>query len=191
MVARVGLLFDQGVHKIPAGAPYIDTMSQTETKLVLESETSNSALEALYRTERDRLWRALWAYARSSEIASDALAEAFAQALWRGAQIREPRAWIWRASFRIAAGELKRRHDVPTEALRQQPDQIMDPHYDVLGALAKLSPMQRGSIVLRYYEGQSAREIAAALGSTAQAVRIHLSRGRRRLKRILEGDDEA
>lgn len=166
-------------------------MAKTESMLVLDSERVAAGLEALYRADADRLWRALWAYSRSAEIASDALSEAFAQALRRGTELRDPKSWIWRASFRIAAGDLKRRESVPPDAVRPQGDQLIENRYDVLGALAKLSPKQRGSLVLRYYEGYSTQEIAAALGSTSQAVRIHLSRGRRKLKRILEAEDEA
>jgi hypothetical protein len=45
---------------------------------------------------------------RDREVASDAVAEAFAvPALWRGR--RDLPAWVWRSAFRIAAGELKRR----------------------------------------------------------------------------------
>ena len=35
-------------------------------------------------------------------------AEAFAQALRRGTAIRDPRSWVWRAAYRIAAGEKQR-----------------------------------------------------------------------------------
>jgi RNA polymerase sigma-70 factor (ECF subfamily) len=35
----------------------------------------------VFRSHADRLWRALLAYARDPEIASDALAEAFAQGI--------------------------------------------------------------------------------------------------------------
>ncbi|MGH2392532.1 MAG: RNA polymerase sigma factor, partial [Candidatus Limnocylindria bacterium] len=66
-------------------------------------------LEAVYRQEGDRLWRALVAFGRDPDLASDAVAEAFAQALRRGSGINDLPAWVWRAAFRIAAGELKRR----------------------------------------------------------------------------------
>jgi len=47
-------------------------------------------LERLYREQRDRMWRAVFAFAGDSEVASDAVAEAFAQALKRGVAIRSP-----------------------------------------------------------------------------------------------------
>jgi RNA polymerase sigma factor (sigma-70 family) len=46
-------------------------------------------------------------------------------------------------------------------------------------------------LVLRYYAGYSVREIAEIVGSTAATVRVHLSRGRRRLRDVLEEEDDA
>ena len=59
---------------------------------------------------------------------------------------------------------------------------------DLIGALAKLSPRQRAALILRHYAGYSTRETAQILGSTAATVRVHLSQGRRRLRRLMEDD---
>jgi len=74
-------------------------------------------LERLYRDRGDRLWRAVLAYSGDPEVASDAVAEAFAQALRRGDAIRDLEAWLWRATFRIAAGDLadRRRRATPPD----------------------------------------------------------------------------
>lgn len=66
-------------------------------------------IERLYRERGDRMWRAVLAFAGDPEVASDAVAEAFAQVLRRGHEVRDPERWLWRAVFRIAAGELKDR----------------------------------------------------------------------------------
>jgi DNA-directed RNA polymerase specialized sigma24 family protein len=71
--------------------------------------TDASKLEAVYAEHGPRLWRALVAYSTDPEIASDAVAEAFAQALAGGDRVRSPASWIWRAAFKIAAGELQLR----------------------------------------------------------------------------------
>jgi len=63
----------------------------------------------LYEREAGRLWRAVYGFAQDREIASDAVAEAFAQCIRRSKDVRSPARWIWRAAFRIAAGELKQR----------------------------------------------------------------------------------
>ena len=64
-------------------------------------------LESLYREQGARMWRSVLAFAGDPEVASDAVAEGFAQALRRGHKIRDPERWLWRSIFRIAAGELK------------------------------------------------------------------------------------
>src|SRR3954463_5345139 len=76
------------------------------------------SVEAVYRADADRLWRAVYAFAGDAEIASDAVAEAYAQLLRRGAAVRDPAAWVWRAAFEITRGALKvRRLDEGTPLL--------------------------------------------------------------------------
>jgi DNA-directed RNA polymerase specialized sigma24 family protein len=49
---------------------------------------------------------------------------------------------------------------------------------------------QRASLVLADYAGWSHREIARALGSTVSAVGVHVHRARKRLRDLLEDDDD-
>jgi RNA polymerase sigma factor (sigma-70 family) len=65
-----------------------------------------------------------------------------------------------------------------------------EPPGDLIQALAVLSPKQRAAAVLHYYLGYPTREIADILDSSQAAVRVHLSQGRKRLRRVLETDDE-
>jgi RNA polymerase sigma-70 factor (ECF subfamily) len=122
-------------------------------------------------------------------VAQDAVAEAFAQAIARGGEIRSPERWVWKAAYRIAAGELKRRGSL-TEWVVDQPIADQEPAWEVRAALARLSPMQRSAVVLHYYGGYRAVEIARITGSTPAAVWVHLSRGRRCMARLLEGIDD-
>ncbi len=141
-------------------------------------------IEALYREEADRLWRALYAFSSDAEVASDAVAESFAQALRRGTAIRDPRAWVWKSGFRIASGELKRR----SQSVYALPDRsYVDPETDteLLTALAKLPDGQRAAVVLHYYADASVREISRRTGMSQLSVRANLSRGRKRLKLLL------
>lgn len=52
----------------------------------------------------------------------------------------------------------------------------------VLAALATLTPRQRAVVVLRYYEGLSEAEIAAALGCSAGTVKSAASRAMTKLR---------
>jgi RNA polymerase sigma-70 factor (ECF subfamily) len=145
-------------------------------------------VEAVYRSDGDRLWRAIYVFARDPEIASDAVAEAFAQALRRGPAIRDVRGWVWRTAFRVAAGDLKRQSSYSNGSI---PDGVFTDHHvdaGLLDALARLTPQQRAVLTLFYYVDCPVREIAHRTGMNQLAVRAHLSRGRRRLRTLL-GDD--
>src|SRR5918997_1188047 len=118
-------------------------------------------VEALYRADADRLWRALVAYAGDRDVASEAVAEAYAQAIRRGAAIRDLQAWIWRAAFRIARGTLagRRSHVDVAERGEGHEDRYADP--DLAAALRQLPEAQRAAVVLFYYADLPVRQIAA------------------------------
>jgi RNA polymerase sigma-70 factor (ECF subfamily) len=148
------------------------------------------SVEALFVADADRLWHAIYVFAGDHDVASDAVAETYAQLLRRGAGVRDLTAWTWRTSFRIAAGMMKlRRRDaelptVPIEHL----DRHADP--DLLRALRQLPEAQRAAVTLYYYADLPAAEIANRLGSNPFAVRMNLSRGRRRLRELLGDSDD-
>jgi RNA polymerase sigma-70 factor (ECF subfamily) len=151
-------------------------------------KVGSDRLEALYREQAPRLWRALLAYAGDGEVASDAVAETFAQAIARGEAIERPEVWVWRVAFRIAAGELKdRRRRLPVSV--EPGYEVPDPVPELVTALAKISPNQRLAVVLHDYADRPTREIAEILGVTRATVHVHLSNGRRRLRTLLEDDD--
>jgi RNA polymerase sigma-70 factor, ECF subfamily len=146
-------------------------------------------LERVYEEDGARLWRAVYLYAADREVASDAVAEAFAQALRRGSDLHSPERWVWRTAFRIAAGELKRRNR-EAGSWADAGYEVPDATAELLAALPRLSPKQRAAIVLHYHSGYSLREVAEIIGSTPSAVGVHIHRGRKRLRELL-GDKDA
>jgi RNA polymerase sigma-70 factor (ECF subfamily) len=146
-------------------------------------------IEALYRADADRLWRAIYVFAGDAEIARDAVAEAYAQLIRRKDAVRDPAAWVWRTAFQISRGELKARRD----AARSSPagvehrDRYVDA--DLLAAIRTLPDGQRAALILYYYADLPVRQIADRLGTNSLAVRASLSRGRRRLKTLLGDRD--
>ena len=147
-------------------------------------------IERLYRKRGDRIWRGLLAFSGDPDIASDAVAEAFAQVLRRGDEVRDPERWVWRAAFRIAAGELKERRKYELIGVAGSYE-MEEPARDLVVALATLSERQRAAVVLHDAAGYPAREVAKIVGSTEAAVRVHLMRGRRRLRDLLKEDGDA
>ena len=147
-------------------------------------------LEAVYRDEGDRLWRAVFAFARNREIASDAVAEAFAQCIRRGDAVQSPRDWVWKAAFRIAAGELQERGrwrslDVSADAAIEAPEAP----WELLDAMARLSPHQRAAFLLRHVGGYDSAAIGGVLGCSASSARVHVFRAKRKLREHLEASE--
>lgn len=155
---------------------------------VATSVAAPSDVESVYRQDGDRLWRAIYAFAGDENVASDAVAEAFAQALRRGSAIRDIQAWVWRSAFRLAAGDLKRQSRLSRGRLPDGTFHDVHPDEQLLAALQGLTPQQRAVIVLHYYADCPVREVARRTGINPLAVRAHLSRGRKHL-RVLLGDE--
>lgn len=154
---------------------------------VLVETESAKEIECLYRRDHARLWRSLLGFTGDPELAKDAVAEAFAQAIGRGDAIAHHDRWVWRAAFRIASAELKQRsRRMP---LREASYEMAEPATDLLRILHQLSPRQRAVIILHFYAGYPTREVGAILGCTAGTVRMHISQGRRRLRQLLEMED--
>jgi DNA-directed RNA polymerase specialized sigma24 family protein len=169
--------------KVSAAMPSRQEEDKTPSRARLEGE-----LQSLFESEAKRIVRALYAYTHDRDIASDAMSEAFAQALASQSPLRSPRHWVWSVAFRIAAGQLKEMHE--RQALLPELYYEMDPPGTLIDALAKLSTNQRAALILRHYAGYSTREISRIIGCQPSTVRVHLSQGRRRLLRLLEEDSD-
>jgi RNA polymerase sigma factor (sigma-70 family) len=148
------------------------------------------ALERVYFEQGAKLWRALVAHTGDTEMASDALAESFAQALARGDAIRSPSSWVWTAAFRIAGGLLKERGRSQPPASLERAAPMPEPIADLVVALGRLSPKQRMAVILHDYADRPTDEVAKVLGASRATVHVHLSKGRRRLREILGDDDD-
>jgi RNA polymerase sigma factor (sigma-70 family) len=149
---------------------------------------TGSRVEAVYREEGKRLWRAVLAYSADAELTSDAVAETFAQALAREKDIRDVSAWVWTTAFRIARGTLaeRRRFD---ERVPEGSFQMAEGHEEVFEALKGLSPNQRLVVLLHDYADRPASEIAKTMQISRATVYVHLSQGRQRLRSALEDRD--
>jgi len=134
------------------------------------------------------LWRAILVYVGGQRhIADDAVAEAFARAIANGVAIRQPKSWLYKTAFRLAAAELRSQRNQGQE--EEAP--IVDDHevLEVLDALRQLPPGQRAAIFLRYQLDMSPQEVAEVMGTNQGAVRVSLHRGRRRLKKLLTDEE--
>jgi RNA polymerase sigma-70 factor (ECF subfamily) len=144
--------------------------------------------DRLFREDAPGVWRTMVAFTGGRrDIAEEAVAEAFARALQHEAGIRDPIAWIYRTAFRIARAEMRRqgRHGEATETAEEDAAGTGE----VLRALRQLSPNQRAAIVLRYEADLPVDEVARRMGIAAPTVRVHLHRGRNRLRELLGAEE--
>ena len=147
-------------------------------------------LEAVFRDSGPALWRAIYGYAGGRrQIADDAVAEAFARALAYRATIRDPLPWLYRTAFRIAAADLRDEGRRSAFAAPQRAVEPPDEPVEVNTALRRLSPAQRAAVVLHHVEDLPVREVARLMGTSVAAVKVHLFRGRRRLRELLGAEE--
>ncbi|HWL41666.1 MAG TPA: sigma-70 family RNA polymerase sigma factor [Ilumatobacter sp.] len=153
------------------------------------NEGAADRVRAVYEADHARLWRSLYAFSGSSEVADEAAAEAFAQALRRGDEIRDVAAWVWRSAYAIARGELQRRRrtgaGVPPERPAPEPDELTG----LLATLAELPEADRELIVLCHVAGWRPGELAAVLDANPGAIRVRLHRATTRARELLEGSE--
>lgn len=171
----------------------VRTRRRADEGTAADTDTDLDHLHDVFTRVQPKLWRAVLGWSGSSEIADDAVAEAFVQLARRGDAVNDPDAWVWRSAFRIAAGQLA------TRRARWQSEGIsiderwdvgaldvgvsnVDSVLDLLAALAELSDQQRHAIILVDAAGFKAPEAARLMRTTAGTVRIQLMRARRRLR---------
>lgn len=145
--------------------------------------------EQTYRKHGDELIRFatfLVGPADAPDVVSAAVLRTFESRAW--ADVRNKRAYLFRAvlnEVRMAhRGAVRRRG----RELRAEPlgsVDVPEPRPDVLEAVASLSPRQRAVIVLTYWDDLTPEAVADLLDISEGAVRIHLARGRRRLRKVL------
>jgi RNA polymerase sigma-70 factor, ECF subfamily len=143
----------------------------------------------LFAEDGPGLWRAIYAFTGGRRaVADDVVAEAFARAIAHAGSIREPVPWLYRVSFRIAQAELKRER----RSLPGQNDAAVDPPEvsGLMPAMRQLSPNQRAAVALHYEADLPVAEIGNRMGITSATVRVHLHRGRTRLRELLGAEDD-
>jgi len=163
------------------------------------------ALASALEEEGDRLFALALRVTRDPDLAADAVQSAFASALESALEFRGEAAvstWLHRIVYNKAIDQLRARG---REALLpDEPDSLSDDDARLASApswarperslataelrkaldaaFAALTPLQRAVFEMHEEEGRPTEEVAAVLGLTAGAVRVHLHRARLRLR---------
>ena len=153
--------------------------------------TGQEAFEAFFARTRDRVLQSTLAAFGGEYDTEDAVAEAYARALARWADVSAhaaPEAWVMRTAVNL----LRDRHRGRLRALRSFPRLVSDGVVEapvagidpvVLAAIRRLPARQREVLALRVLLDLSAESTASALGISAQSVGTHLHRALAALRR--------
>lgn len=161
---------------------------------------------ALYESHRDRIYQLALRLLRDPDMASDATQESFRKAFEaRGAFRREarPSSWLFRIAYNTCVDVLRTQRGAPrpfeeTESGTSEPQggdlessvESREACRRVRAALETLEEDDRRLLCLQMDEGMGYAELASVLGCSATAVRMRVSRARRRLKEILYPEKE-
>ena len=142
-------------------------------------------LDALYRAEYTGMVRLAFTLVGSNAEAEDLVQDSFVEVARRLHEIRKPGAYLRSAVVSRCRSVLRRRRVMalhPPESpagLASAAGEL----WDVLGALPE---DQRIAVVLKYYGGYRASEIAKILDVPGATVRSHLRRGLTALRKELD-----
>ena len=160
---------------------------------MMQAKLDKETFSALVIQNQETLFHTAKAILRSDEDAEDAVQEAICAAFERRESFREAdkfRPWLLRILVNKCYDTCRRRR--PTVDLEDVADYLPAKSQDhterltLWQAVMALSGDLRAAVTLFYYDGLSIREISGALGISEAAVKTRLSRGRAKLRQMLE-----
>lgn len=141
-------------------------------------------LETLYRVEYAGMVRLAYTLLGSNAESEEIVQDSFVEVFRRWDEVLKPGAYlrctvVSRCRSALQRRKMRGRHPVEEPSVSAPASELWD-------VLIRLSDDQRVAIVLRYYGGYPASDIAAMLEVPAATVRSHLRRGLATLKKELE-----
>jgi RNA polymerase sigma-70 factor (ECF subfamily) len=139
----------------------------------------------------DRLLRTAVAVLKSHAEAEDVVQDVFVKYFEKRPQFESAEheiAWLMRVTINMARSRLRTSWWRLTEPLLETIPAQDESQHEVMEAVLALPAKYRVVIHLHYYEGYSTREIAEILTRKEATVRQQLTRARRILGDILEGE---
>lgn len=150
-----------------------------------EDESRPAAIADLFAAHQDAAVRFAYVLTGSSAVADDVAQDAFAQVVRRWNDLRDPKAYLFRAIVSGARSWGRRRGR--TYALDAPlPLAVDSDAVAVRQVLAEVPLPQREALVLRYFAGLTDPEVAAAMGVPLGTAKSHLRRGIAAMRKVLQ-----
>lgn len=175
----------QGIKAFTGGEYVIP--QQTEGQPLVQIDEAD-AFSRFYTSEHGGQVRRAFLLLNDAAAAHDVVAEAFTSVYQRFGTISDPGPYLNRCVLNGCRDWARRRDR--EDLFAAVPDSISStaPGDHLAHLLAELPFGQRAAVVLRFYGGQSEREIAVALGCRPGTVGSLIHRGLRRLRTRLDDD---
>lgn len=182
----------------------MDGITGTDSVVQRAKDGDQRAITELYEEHAPRLYRYfLPRVGGRSQQAEDLTEEVFVRVLERLERYEDRGlpfgAWLFRIAHNLLIDHQRRLPKQPMVAIEdceelrgpaeKQIQQALDQH-EISITMARLTSDQRNVIQLRFMEGLSIIETAAALGKTEESVKKLQARGLMAMRRILEGPKE-
>jgi RNA polymerase sigma factor (sigma-70 family) len=142
-------------------------------------------LEVLYRAEYGAMVRLAYTMVGNNAEAEELVQDSFVDVFRRLDEIRRPGAYL-RAAVVSRCRSLLRRRRIMAAQAPPPPADLPAEAVQLWDVLATLSEDQRVAVVLRFYGGYRASEIARLTDMPGTTVRSHLRRGLATLRKELE-----
>ncbi|MDB4673734.1 RNA polymerase sigma factor [Verrucomicrobiales bacterium] len=149
----------------------------------VEAKAERISIERLFEVEESALLGFAYGFVRRREISEELVQEAFLRTHKHWDEIKNPRAWIYRATRNLALNWLRkngRESEIDDEQLTNAPDHNTDTpdqaltKLEALGTLrshlAELEPIELEIIRLKYTEDLRYQQIATETGLTLSNV---------------------
>lgn len=168
-------------------------MNQDDTKLVALAKANPKEYEKLYTKYSDKIFNYFWYRTGHDRMLSeDLMQETFLRA-FRHLKRFKTRGYSYLTyliaiAHNVLVDHYRKPKSIPFEAIEDMPYEItedLERKYDaevLWRAIQYLPESNRDKLLMKYQQGMSIKDIATATGTTENAVKLSLSRTRKKLK---------
>lgn len=170
-------------------------MQHQEQSVVAAIQGDKLALQHLLKQEKEKLYRMAYVYVKNEDDAIEVFQQTVLQAMESINQLREPiyfSTWLTRICINNALAMLKKQKkivmlDEIVEQLVDGRSEDLAQKMDIADALSKLPEKYKTTLLLRFYQDFSVKQIANVLDCPEGTVKTNIHRGLSLLKQSIKG----
>lgn len=170
-------------------------MQHEEKSVVAAIHGDKLALQQLLKLEKEKLYRMAYVYVKNEDDAIEVFQQTVLQAMESISQLREPiyfSTWLTRICINNAIAILKKQKKIVM--MNGMVEQVVDgssedlaQKLDIADAISKLPEKYKTTLLLRFYQDFSVKQIANVLDCPEGTVKSNIHRGLSLLKQSIKG----